>query len=161
MLERLHKAERGAECLCRLFSADHQGRWGFVSDIPNLLARLSPGWLSLQLTDSRLVYHSARNNFERFRFFFGELFSIFEFDFRRFENYYFFERFEFLARPTFNHTQCGRTCACAVACLHPHNYISNVEVSWTIHDDMYIYIGIHKRFAKKHETIVEGQRRLN
>ena len=29
----------------------------------------------------------------------------------------------------FNHTQGGRTCACAVACLHPHNSISNVVVS--------------------------------
>ena len=28
-----------------------------------------------------------------------------------------------------NLTQCGRTCACAVACLHPHNSMSNVVVS--------------------------------
>ena len=34
------------------------------------------------------------------------------------------------------------TCACAVACLHPHNFISNVVVSLTIHDNMYIYTHI-------------------
>ena len=55
MLERLHEAERGAACLCRLSSADHRGPCGVVSDIPNLLARLSPGWPSLQFTDSKLV----------------------------------------------------------------------------------------------------------
>ena len=48
----------------------------------------------------------------------------------------------------FNHTQCGRTCACAVACLHPHNSISNVVVSLTIHDNTYIYIYICKRCTK-------------
>ena len=47
----------------------------------------------------------------------------------------FFERFEFLVCSKFNHTQCGRTCACAVACLYPHNFISNVVASVTIHDD--------------------------
>ena len=31
------------------------------------------------------------------------------------------------------------TCACAVACLHPHNSISNVVVSLTIHDDRYTF----------------------
>ena len=40
----------------------------------------------------------------------------------------------------FKHTQCGGTCACAGACLHPHNLISNVVASVTIHDDTYIYI---------------------
>ena len=59
MLERLHEAERGAACLCQLSSADHRGPWKVVSDIPNLLARLSPAWPSLQLTDSRLVLRSA------------------------------------------------------------------------------------------------------
>ena len=39
------------------------------------------------------------------------------FDFRRCGN--FFERFDFLVCSKFNHTQCGRACACAVACL-PH-----------------------------------------
>ena len=53
---------------------------------------------------------------------------------------YFFERFEFLVCSKFNHTPCGRTCACAVACLHPHNSISNVVASVTIHDDMFIKI---------------------
>ena len=86
------------------------------------------------------VYHSARNNFERFRWFL-ELFSRFEFDLRRCE--FFLERFEFLVCSKFDHTQCGRTCACAVACLYPHNFISNVVASVTIHDDMYIYIYIY------------------
>ena len=35
------------------------------------------------------------------------------------------------------------TCACAVACLHPNNSISNVVVSLTIHDSKYIYIYIY------------------
>ena len=43
----------------------------------------------------------------------------------------------------FNHTQCGRSCACAVACLHPHNSISNVVVSLTIHDNIKIYFYIN------------------
>ena len=30
---------------------------------------------------------------------------------------FFFDRFEFWVCSKFNHTQCGRTCACAVACL--------------------------------------------
>ena len=46
-----------------------------------------------------------------------------------------FERFEFLVCSKFNHTQCGRTGACVVACLCPHNSISNVVVSVTIHDN--------------------------
>ena len=33
-------------------------------------------------------------------------------------------------------SQCGRTCACAVACLCPHNSITNVVVFVTIHDDI-------------------------
>ena len=60
-----------------------------------------------------------------------ELISRFEFEFRRFENG-FFERFEFLVCSKFNHTQCGCKCVCAVACLCPHNSISNVVVSVTI-----------------------------
>ena len=52
----------------------------------------------------------------------------------------------------FNHTQCGRTCACAVACLCPHNSISNVVVS------LNIYIYIYKMCSEKNETIVEGER---
>ena len=33
--------------------------------------------------------------------------------------------------------------ACAVACLHPHNSISNVVASVTINDDTHIYIYIY------------------
>ena len=51
----------------------------------------------------------------------------------------FFEGFEFLVCSKFNHTQCGRTCECAVACLCPRNSISNVVVSVTIHDDTHIF----------------------
>ena len=64
------------------------------------------------------TYHSPRNQFERFRGFL-ELIARFEFDFRRRGNY-FSERFEFLVCSKFNDTQCGRTCACAVACLCLH-----------------------------------------
>ena len=55
------------------------------------------------------------------------------------------------------------TCACAVASLHPRNSISNVVVSLTIHDVIYIYniyMYIHTRDVAKTETIVEGQRLL-
>ena len=38
--------------------------------------------------------------------------------------------------------QRDSTCACAVACLHPHNSITNVVVSLTIHDNMLIYEGL-------------------
>ena len=50
----------------------------------------------------------------------------------------------------FNHTPCGRSCACAVACLHPHNSISNVVVSVTIHDDMKIFTGRSKTLLTEH-----------
>ena len=86
---------------------------------------------------SSVGYHPPRNKFERFRGFW-ELFIRFEIDFRRCGNYFFFERFEFLVCSKFNHTQCCRTCACAVACLYPHNSISNVVASVTIHDDTYL-----------------------
>ena len=78
-------------------------------------------------------YHARQNKFERFR---GVLESIsrFEFEFRRCD--FFFERSEFFG--VFNHTPCGRTSACAVACLHPHNSISNVVASVTIHDNIYM-----------------------
>ena len=46
-------------------------------------------------------------------------------------------------------------CACAVACLCPHNSISNVVVSVTIHDITNIFLG---DVCKRHETIVEGRR---
>ena len=82
-----------------------------------------------QLRSELQHYHAADNQFERFRGFL-DLISRFEFEFRRGENYI-CERFEFLVCSKFNHTQCGRTCACAVACLSPHNSISNVVVSVT------------------------------
>ena len=82
-------------------------------------------------------YFSRPNRFERFRGVW-ELISRFEFDFRRCE--FFFERFEFLVCSKFNYTQCGRTCACAVVSLYPHNSISNVVASVTIHDDTYVQI---------------------
>ena len=88
--------------------------------------------LTLQQKD----YYSFQNKFERFRFFLNKLadsnsnFVAAEF---------FFERFEFLVCSKFNHTPCGRTCACAVACLHPHNAISNVVASVTIHDVAFFY----------------------
>ena len=85
----------------------------------------------------------AENKFERFRGFL-ELISRFEFEFRRCG--IFFEGFEFLVCSKFNHTQCGPPCACAAACLHPHNSISNVVASVTIHDDIYIYIYIYILF---------------
>ena len=66
-----------------------------------------------------------------------ELFSRFEFDFRRCQKD-FFERFECLVFSKFNHMQRDSTGACAVACLHPRNSISNVVVSLTIHDNIYI-----------------------
>ena len=56
---------------------------------------------------------------------------------------FFFERFDFLVCSKFKHTQCGRTCACAVACLYPHSSISNVVAFVTIHDDKYINISIY------------------
>ena len=100
------------------------------------------------------MHHAARNKFERFRRR-GErvleLFSRFEFDFSSLRKL-FFERFEFLACSKFNHTQCGRTCACAVACLCPHNSISNVVVSLTIHDNLRninIYENIYRRCLEK------------
>ena len=56
MLENLREARRGAAFLCQLSSVDHWRPLGFISDIPDLLARLSPGWPSLQPTDTALVY---------------------------------------------------------------------------------------------------------
>ena len=86
-------------------------------------------------------YHSARNKFERFR---GvlELISRFEFDFRRC-GFFSFERLEFLVCSKFNH----RTCASVVACLCPHNSISNVVVSVTIHDATDVHV-LKKTVAK-------------
>ena len=81
--------------------------------------------------------HSLGNNFERFRLLW-ELISRFE-DFRR-RGKIFLSDSNFLVCSKFNHMQRDCTCACAVACLHPHNSISNVVASVTIHDDKYVYI---------------------
>ena len=56
----------------------------------------------------------------------------------------------------FNRTPCGLSCACAVACLCPHNSISNVVASLTIHDDMNIFV--QEMFTKKMKPLwkVEG-----
>ena len=107
------------------------------------------------------VCYAAENKFERFRGF-SELISRFEFEFRCCGNC-FLEGFEFLVCSKFNHTQCGRTCACAVVCLCPHNSISNVVVSettsnnidtnsyryrdmWT-YTNMYLYMYMHMFFC--------------
>ena len=55
----------------------------------------------------------------------------------------FFARFKFLVCSKFNHMQRDCTCACAVACLHPHNSISNVVVSVTIDSWWHIHIQIY------------------
>ena len=91
------------------------------------------------------------NKFERF-WWVLELISRFEFDFRRC-GIYFLNDSKFLVCSKFNQTQCGRTCACAAACLHPRNSISNVVVSVTMHDDTDVYVYLDKRCSKKHETI--------
>ena len=52
---------------------------------------------------------------------------------------FFSKRFEFLVCSHFNHMQRDCTCACAVACLHSLNSISNVVASVTIHDNIYMY----------------------
>ena len=57
-------------------------------------------------------YHSARNLFERFRWFL-ELTSRFEFDFRRCGVFFLIIRI--LVCLDFEHMQCDCTCACAVA----------------------------------------------
>ena len=77
----------------------------------------------------------------------------------------------FLVCSGFNHIQCDCTCACVVACLHPHTSISNVVVSLMIHDNTIVYnffkLDTHTKSrkvletatrSKKRETIVEGQR---
>ena len=75
-----------------------------------------------------------------------ELFSRFEFDFRRCGNY-FSDDSNGWCVSGFNHMQCDCTCACVVACVHPHNSVSSVVVSLTIHDDIQIYIYIHKKYT--------------
>ena len=106
-------------------------------------------------TKTQCGYHSARNQFERFLGFL-ELISRFEFDFRR--RGFFFERFEFLVCSKFNHMQRDCSCACAVACLYPHNSISNVVASVAIHDNINIFT---RDVCKKNKTIVEGRKLLS
>ena len=84
------------------------------------------GHVFLELRPSADEYYAARNKFERFRWFL-DLINRFEFEFCRY------------------HTQCGRTCACAVAYLCPHNSISNVVVSLTIHDNVHIHRTCRKK----------------
>ena len=128
------------------FEAWRGWRWVLLrspSELPEAIAlegRQSPGGNLGGMPDS---YYSARNQFERFRWFL-ELIS----------------RFEFLVCSKFNHMQRDCTCACALACLHPHNSISNVVMS--LDDSCKLYIKTYKRCSKKkkHETIVEGQRLL-
>ena len=69
------------------------------------------------------MYHARRNQFERFRGFL-ELISRFEFDFLRRENYFLNDSNFWCVQSSITHS--GRTCACAVACLQPHNSIPNV-----------------------------------
>ena len=93
--------------------------------------------------DDQCAYRSAKNQFDRFREFWNELAD----SNSHFGVAVFFLRFDFLVCSKFNDTQCGRTCACAVACLCPQDSISNVVVSVTIHDDTSKYtillISIH------------------
>ena len=54
-----------------------------------------------------------------------------------------FSDFEYLICSKFNYMQRDCTCACAVARLHPHNYISNVVVSLIIHDNKNVYLCVY------------------
>ena len=94
-----------------------------------------PAWLLTKVRNKKEVIDEARKKGKTVHFAsllfltkpirtisgFWELISRFEFEFCRCENY-FFEGFEFLV--------CS--CECAVACLCPHNSISNVVASVTI-----------------------------
>ena len=82
-------------------------------------------------------YHLAANKFERVRGFL-ELISRFEFEFCRRGNYIFWT-IRIFGGFKVQSQQCSRTCACAAACLWPHNSVSNFVVSVTIHDDMFTY----------------------
>ena len=88
---------------------------------------------------------------------FLELISRFEFDFRR-RGIFFLNDSNFLVCSKFNNMQQDCPCACAVACLCPHNSISDVVASVTVHDDMQIFL--RDVSPKTHETVVEGQRFL-
>ena len=101
----------------------------------------------------RKRYHSARNQFERFREFL-EWISRFEFDFRR---HWFFWSIRisgvFKVQP---HTVAVHVHVLWLVCTH--NSISNVVASVTIHDDKKLKFTFSRDSSKKHETIVEGQR---
>ena len=87
-------------------------------------------------------YHSPETISNDFGWFL-ELISRFEFDFRRRGNFLLSDSNFWCVQSSI--TQYGRSCACAVACLYPHNSISNVVASVTIHDDMYIFMYIFIR----------------
>ena len=74
---------------------------------------------------------------------FLELISRFEFDFRRRGNFFFKKKND-------SNFWCVQSsiCACAGACLCPHNSISNVVVSVTIHDDTDVYVYIYIIFFR-------------
>ena len=72
-----------------------------------------------------------------------------------------FERFELLVCSMFNHMQRDCTCACAVACLHPHNSISNVVVSLTIHNNIHLYLSEMQQKNMKPSWKVKGFLQLN
>ena len=90
-------------------------------------------WRMMRCLTWTPTYHAPGNYFERF-WWFLELISRFEIDFRRCGKY-FSDDSNFWC--VWGWTTCNELCACAVACLHPHNSISNV-VSLMIHDNIYI-----------------------
>ena len=98
-----------------------------VSSLPTARTLRDSTRASDFLADACVPYHSGPNQFERFRGFL-ELISRFEFDFLR-ENYCLNDSNFWCVRSSTTHS--GRSCACAVACLCPHNSIPNVVVSVT------------------------------
>ena len=95
-------------------------------DLTILCGDIGVAFLNTPMPEGDPVYHSARNQFERFRGFL-ELIRRFEFEFCRPE--IFFLTIRILVCP----------CECAVACLCPRNSISNVVVSLTTCIYIYIY----------------------
>ena len=104
------------------------------------------------------IYHSRRNQFERFRGFFLELISRFEFEFCRRENCIFWTIRIFGVFKVHTHTMWPYMCLCCglfVSTQFQFECCCVFDGSW------YIYIFIFRRdVRKKHETIVEGQRLL-
>ena len=67
------------------------------------------------------------------------------------------EGFDFLVCSKFNHMRTGLYMCMCCGLFAPTQFLSNVVVSLTINDNIYTsFIGD----VEKHETIVEGQRRL-